>query len=233
MKKIIRSMLVMIAIVMALVITTSGFFRSDIKASGNRVTTGTFEMAIDAMDAATSSQPYSVMSVENSVIVQKNKFPPLDTLLPGEKRTLYISLRNIGSIPYDFRVNFKGTWGDSALDAQNMIEVADVKRFQSGNCEGDIYCTSLVSWLNLPGLFAFAGNPTSFGNLGSMSTTAGSNYFGNSNTITDNINRLNVEEYQVFKVDLLFKPEAGNDFQGKSFTYDLFAQSKQINAPSF
>jgi hypothetical protein len=152
-------------------------------------------------------------------------------MMPGETRSVYVSLRNNGSLPFDYRANISGTWGNGGLDAQNVLGVSNVHRYAANNCTAEVECEDIYYWLVGGGWVNF---PTAVaGDFGSLGNAQSSNYFGHADLTTDGVNTLAANQFTLFRIDFTMSPAAGNDFQGQTFTYSLNAQAKQTNAPAF
>jgi predicted ribosomally synthesized peptide with SipW-like signal peptide len=217
-------------VVLALVLATTGtatlaYFTSNVSATGNLITTGTLRLAVDATGPGTGDS-YWVAYDDGSGVTRLNApFPEVSNMQPGETRDVYVGVRNYGTLPLDYRAYVTGTWGDDDLDVQNVVSVTNVRRF--GTACVDPQCVDLQGYYSSNG-YTHIG-PSPFTDFGGPIT----GYFGYNQTTGDAAFRLAPMEAQIFRVSVTLDEDAGNDFQGQTFTYTLNVEGKQTTAPTF
>ncbi len=230
MKKFLRAWVIIMVVLVATTASSIGFFFSHVSAQNNQINLGSLKVMVSSIG---STGPGFVLAKDvNSQTSQLANFSPIADLLPGQSKSVYIAIQNVGSLPFDYRANFLGSWGDPQLDAQNVFVVAGVKRFPAGDCQSDAKCSDLLNWeLANPGSES-TGPASDFGPQPSL-TAASSTFFGHQDLVSDGINTLSPHQFAIFKADLTLKDSADNSFQGKNFTYSMNIQTKQTNAPKF
>lgn len=223
MKALLRSFVVLALVLVTTGTATLAYFTSQVSATGNLITTGTLRLAIDGTGPGTGDS-YWVAYDNGSGVTQLNApFPTVTNMQPGETRDVYVGVRNMGTVPFDYRGWVTGTWGSEALDEQNMIAVTNVRRF--GTACVDAQCVDLQGYYTGYG-YTHIG-PTPFTDFAGPIT----GYFGFNQSTGDADFTLDPMEAQIFRVSVTLSPLAENDFQGQTFTYALNVEAKQTNAP--
>lgn len=231
MKQVLRSMLVLVIVLGATAGSSLAFFTSSVSATNNLITTGTMRLAIDSTSIGGGNSGYVVAYDNGAGVTQLGNFPTITNMLPGETRSIYTTIRNIGTTPFDYRANITGTWGNVTLDGTGYLTVSQVRRFPTGNCFGDVECEDIYYWLTGIPPFTHTGVDTSFGSMGSA---VSSSFFGHlDNALSDGVSTLAPNQFAIFKVDFTLNTAADNSFQGQTFTYSMNAQAKQQNALTF
>lgn len=118
---------------------------------------------------------------------------------PGEERIVNFDVKNTGSLPMNIRGFATGTWGDAGLDTENRVSVEKVERWNG------------ASWEELgtgPHTGYFYYSPTG-GNTALFIVNGG--------------------DRAQLQLTVKLDEDAGNNFQGKTFTATLQAEAKQTN----
>lgn len=237
MKKLLRSLAIGSLVITSAVVATVGYFSSNLTATGNLITTGVLQSAIDSTANTTTSIPggtgYVVVTDYQGTVSPVAPFQTLTNVQPGETRSVWFSIRNVGSIAFDYRAYFSGSWGDNALDTQNMVSATQVHRYPADNCSGIAGCNNIYYWLTGYGNTNVATD-TDFGSIGVvLPTPSGTGWFGHPNAVSNGSSTLAPNQFALFRVDFKLDENAGNDFQNKTFTYALHSYTKQLTAPTF
>lgn len=232
MKNLLRSALVLTASLSLAVVATLGYFTSNVSATGNLITTGTLRLALDSTLPGSGNAGYVVAYDNNGVMTQLANFPAITNVAPGDTRSVYVAVRNIGSLAFDYRANITGTWSNPTLDGSSPNDTyltVTAGRMDQVACTADPECNDIQGWLTGFG-FSIVGSSTTPMIADNAHNTA---FFGHPNLLSDGSYTLIQNQYSVFKLDFTLSTAAGNDFQGQTFTWALNAQSKQTTAPSF
>jgi len=120
---------------------------------------------------------------------------------PGETAFVNFDVKNVGTLPVNLRGFSTGTWGNLDLDSQNMVKVIQVERWDGSN------------WVNI------------------QSNSSGiTGYFYWSPDGTNNVlYTLNSDDRAQLRLTVELDADAGDDFQGQTFTASLQAEAKQTN----
>lgn len=232
MKALLRSFVVLALVLVTTGTATLAYFTSQVSATGNLITTGTLRLAIDSTLFGGGNSGYVVAYDNGTTTTPGLPFPEITGMQPGDTRSVYVTVRNIGNLPFDYRANFSGAWDDTSLNS-NVISVSNVRRFPTGNCFGNVECQDIYYWLTGIPPFTHTGVDTAFGALGGMAGS-GTSFFGHANgVISDTVNTLLPNQFAIFQVDLTMSTGAGNAYQGQTFRYSMNAQAKQTNATNF
>lgn len=124
----------------------------------------------------------------------------LANLAPGETRTVNFDVKNTGTLDVFLRGYITGTWGtgNEALDAENMIHVTQVERWNGSGWE------VLHPGPEVTGLFYYSPDGTDASHFTVAPDTRAQ-----------------------FQLTVMLDEEADNDYQGKTFTADIVAQARQ------
>jgi len=120
---------------------------------------------------------------------------------PGNQTFVNFDVKNVGSLPVNLRGFAAGTWNVPALDSQNMVKVVQVERW-----DGSSWANILSNPSGITGYFYWSPN----GNNSALYT-------------------VNAGDRAQLRLTVEFDPDAGNDFQGQTFTSSLQVEAKQIN----
>ncbi len=241
MKQILRTLAIGSLVITSAVVATVGYFTSNVTAPGNLITTGTLRAAIDSTNTTTNPTTilpngagYVVAYDLNGVTTLGTRLPDITGMLPGNTRSVWFSIRNIGTTTFDYRANFSGTWGNPTLDGENAVTVTQIHRYQNDFCASVVGCENIYYWLTNGYGYTNVGNVADLGGLTGAVSPTGTAYFGNAGGATDGVNVLAANQFTLFRVDFkLDELVADNDYQGKTLTYNLNLQTKQTTAPSF
>lgn len=192
---------------------------------------GTLRMGIDSLSSEAGAIPYRVAADGDSSVTPQ-ALPAITNLQPGSVSSVYFAVRNTGSLNFDYRGNLQGSWGDPTLDNAQKLQLSNVHRFDLSDCLADDMCKRLNNWLAVDPQAVLTGNKLSTGAMGAMSGASGVN-FGHPNTYSDGSFTLSPHQYSILRMEFTLDASAGNEFQGKNFTYTLNAQAKQTTAPGF
>lgn len=236
MKTLLRSVFVLMSVLVLTGVASFAYFSSNVSATGNLIQTGTLRLALDSTAPGGGNAGYVVAYDNNGVVTQLANFPTITDMAPGITRSVYVAVRNIGSLPFDYRANVSGNWANATIDTGTNATylTATAQRLGTLDCTVDAECNDIATWLNGFG-YSQEGPTTTVIGLGDAHATS---FFGHPNTVSDGSYTLDngpslLGEYSVFKVDFTLSTAAGNDFQGQTFTWSLNAQAKQTTAPSF
>src|SRR3989344_2122501 len=120
---------------------------------------------------------------------------------PGDQSFVNFDVKNVGTLPVNLRGFATGTWGDSGLDSQNMVKVIQVERWDGSN------------WVNI---------------LSNSSGITGYFYWSPDGTNTA-LYTVDSGDRAQLRLTVEFDTNAGDDFQGQTFTASLQAEAKQTN----
>ncbi len=237
-KKVLKSLLVLTVVLATAGLGTRAWFTSEVTAQDNQITTGTLLLAVDSTDATDSYTPpgtgYIVVEQnEDGSVSQHNTFPAWTVAAPGDTYSVYLAVRNKGSIPFNYRAAALGAWQDGAprfgtgscpvdgADADaNLVSVVNVHRYVSGNCESEPGCQNVRGWLNTGPWTEKAG--TSLYDSGPVT-----GYYEDGFA---SIWTLEPSEYVLYRVDLKLSNTTDDCYQGATYHYDLLGEAKQEGA---
>lgn len=139
-------------------------------------------------------------------VVEQNGTDPyafaITNWAPGDSTVLNFDILNTGSIDLFIRGYALGTWGDGALDAEDRVKVTKVERYSGG------------AWEELD---ADAAGITG--------------YFYYSLDGTDTAHFMVAPDARAqLRLTVEFDVDAGDDFQGQTFTAGIFAEGRQTDA---
>src|SRR5258706_4777112 len=117
MKNILRSVVVFGLVAATTVTATLGYFTSNVSATGNLIQTGTLRLALDSTLPGAGNAGYVVAYDNNGTVTQLANFPTVTDMAPGLTKSVYVAVRNIGTMPFDYRANITGSWGNPTIDA--------------------------------------------------------------------------------------------------------------------
>ncbi|MBI4037482.1 hypothetical protein HY382_00350 [Candidatus Curtissbacteria bacterium] len=120
---------------------------------------------------------------------------------PGDQSFVNFDVKNVGTLPVNLRGFAAGSWGTNELDSQNMVRVVQVERWDGS------------SWVNIQ------SNPS--GIIGYF-------YWSPDGTNTA-LYTVNAGDRAQLRLTVEFDEDAGNDFQGQTFTSSLQVEAKQLN----
>lgn len=123
---------------------------------------------------------------------------------PGDDTLVNFDVLNDGTLPVNLRGFAGGTWNVPELDSQNMVRVIKVERWNGASWD-----TILDNPAGITGLFYDTNDGTSGGTAFTVAPGARAQY------------QLTVE----------LDEDAGNAFQGQTFTSSIQIEAKQTNAP--
>lgn len=232
-RKTLKSVLVLTVVLATAGGATKAWFTSSVTASDNEIQTGTLLMAIDStdsLDAYTATGYVVAQQNADGTKVQYNNFPDWTVAAPGDAYSVYLAVRNKGSLPFNFRAAAVGGWlsgsrfgtsgcpTDAAAADANLVSVASVHRYASGNCESELGCRNVRDWLNSYGTWAERS--------GTTVATSGpvSGYY-------DDGLMLDPNQYVLYRVDMGLDDGGTDDcYQGAAYQYDLMGEAKQVGA---
>jgi len=239
MKRIMRS-LVMIGLILITTATASlGYFVKQVTATNNSAQTGTLRLAIDSTQPGAGNGGYEVAH-DDGTEKQLAELPAITNLEPGTTRSIYVAIRNTGSLPFAYRARISGSWGNATIDnaaPSNQQFTVSAEKMDQSNCGNDADCNNLRAWLNNQG-YSFVGNYTqALTNANAHNTS----FFGASSPADQNFTLQSgatngtgyTGDYSILKLDFLLDPTAGNEFEGQTFAWTLDTQSIQTTAPAF
>lgn len=211
---------------------------------------------------------YNVMYDNNGVLVFQNNLEPwanaepgvyssylgstgIETL-PAGNRSIWMAVRNLGSIDAKAAVSFTGHWtglrttdGCAAEGAGNdsLIRLRNVHLYKIGasNCEDHEECRNLRDGL------AVAGIPATYTTDTDLSTTVnwspnsvlnGASFaLSSTGTTGGNSIALGENEYAIARVDMQFAPTISgvnyNCYQGATYLYDVTVNGTQVGDPAW
>jgi len=120
---------------------------------------------------------------------------------PGDQNFVNFDIKNVGSLPINLRGFAAGTWGSSELDGQNMVYVTKVERWNG------------ASWETLA-----TGSPAITGYF----------YYSPDGTNTS-LFEVSADTRAQLRLTVKFDENAGDDFQGATFTSSIQVEAKQVN----
>jgi hypothetical protein len=239
MKRIFRSLLMICLILVTTVTASLGYFVKQVTATDNAVQTGTLRLAIDSTQSGAGNEGYEVAR-DDGTAQQVAQLPTISNLEPGASQSIFVAIRNTGSLPFAYRARISGSWGNATLDnvePSNQLFTVSVGQMDSSTCYNDAECNDLMGWLNNQGYsFVGAGMPL-IGDVNVHDTA----FFGASSPADPQFilqsgaanGSGNTGEYAILKLDFVLDPSAGNEFEGQTFTWAFDTQSTQTTAPSF
>ena len=169
---------------------TFAFFSDNETSSNNAFSAGSLEISLTDQNA-------------DSAFVNENI---ISNWAPGQEALVNFDVKNTGTLPLHLKGAASGTWGNPALDGQNMVRVIEVERWNGSGWE------TIVS--------------NSSGILGDF-------YYTDTGTSAGNYFVVAPDERAQFQLTVLFDEDAGNDFETGVFTSSLSVDAKQVNAPAF
>lgn len=240
MKKILRSIVVLGALLVSTTVGTLGYFSASVSATNNLIQTGTLAVNVATTAPGSGNLGYWV----NVGGVQVANFPAMTNAAPGVPFYFYVAVANGGTLPFDYRAEvapYGGVsntcpngWYDTSDVCQPslspaVVDVTNVYRFsgEPDNCESDPECLDLYTWLtvnnsyNMLGSVVFMNNPTQ--------------PFGHPDTVSNGSYTLPAQnDYSIYRVQVTLDPDATtNAYQNMRFRYTLNVAAKQTNAPTF
>lgn len=133
MKKVIKSILVIMVLAAVVTVATGAWFSSGATAEDNEITTGTLLIAMESTldydnnaantftsDALTETELADYMAylvAEDNADGNRtnpNKFGAWVNAAPGDSTSRYLAIRAKGTVPMNYRVNANGEWTDGA-----------------------------------------------------------------------------------------------------------------------
>lgn len=162
------------------------YFSETAQSTGNTLTTGSLDISITDQNADTEFTGESIVS----------------NWAPGQEALVNFDVKNVGTIPVNFRGSASGTWGNPALDVQNMVKVTKVERWNG------------AAWETIA-----ANNSGITGDI----------YYSPTGTNTA-LFELAPNERAQLQLTVVLDETAGNDFQTETFTATLGVDAKQTNA---
>ena len=239
MKRIMRS-IVMIGLILITTATASlGYFVKQVAATNNTAQTGTLRLAIDSTQPGAGNGGYEVAH-DDGTEKQLAELPAITNLEPGTTRSIYVAIRNTGSLPFAYRARVSGSWGNATLDnaaPSNQQFALSATKMDQSNCYYDAECNDLMGWLNNQG-YRFAGN---YMQALASANAHDTSFFGANSPADQNFTLQSgaangnsyTGDYSILKLDFVLNPSAGNEFEGQTFAWTLDTQSIQTTAPAF
>ena len=219
-KTLLRSFVVTMVAVVALVGATAAYFTANVTSSGNQITTGTMTAYIGSWlnptgDATGQWVAYADKTGNNQI----GNFPAITGVEPGETESGYVVVANHGSLPFHYQGTATGAWVNSSL-INSYMTVPNIHRYAANNCEADAFCEDIYYWLT---------------NAGYSNVSAGADNFSGpivGDTGPDSGNfRLDNLQFTIYRVDLQLNPLADNTYQGETFNYTLNVNAGQLSQP--
>jgi len=155
---------------------------------------------------------------------------------PAGNFSIWLAVRNRGTLPLQYEAAANGSWTlipRVTSDQTNcglltpdpsLVRVMNIHRYNvsaSAGCNNHIPCQNLrdalvnLSWVPHPTTVANDSGPI----LG---------WYDESSDVT-----LQGHQFVIYRVDLQLSENAGNCYQGATYTYDLVGQAKQVGAPIY
>jgi predicted ribosomally synthesized peptide with SipW-like signal peptide len=251
MKKILKSMLVIFAVMMLVVTSTYAWFTSTVTALNNEITVGTLQLAVDEADGMTYGGVWGTDAWEvvrenaDGSVTQSTTFTPWVNAAPDDINPYYIGVRNRGTISANIRSYALGAWtagprlngtnGCPVLADANadLIKVATIHQYATtptGGCESAIGCRNMRdalqtgSWTPVGGLTALDANNVTGLYFG---TTTGTGL------LADSYFALAENEFVVYRIDLQLDNTANDCYQGATYQFDFTVEGKQVAASTW
>ncbi len=258
-KKILKSLLVLSVVLATVGTATRAWFTSTVTAADNEVTTGTLLLAVDSTRTHTYSgdwnlyDAYNVVRDVDGVSEDREDFEPwvnaepgvfvaysggagVETL-PAGNFSVWVAVRNKGTLPLNYRFRTSGGWvadsgrlGDGTCGSSgnaNLVQVKEVYRYGNLSHNPDTGCESHEECRNIRDALMDLGTGWT-----PASTTVDTFVLSPGDWVDDDVT-LNEKEFAIYRLDMNLSENAGNCYQGATYLYDLTAQAKQVDAPSF
>lgn len=257
MKRILKSVFTIAAVLAVLGTGTKAYFSSTVTAQDNVITTGTLLLAVDTAQNNTYVGTWGfpnawevVRQNADGSVTQSNFFIPWTGAAPGESFDYFVGVRNAGTIDANIRATATGAWvsgpgfGTDGCPATaeganaSLVSVTNVHLYAAApgsGCESHIGCRNLRdglltgSWMTLSGLTA--GDKTA--------PDSGMYFYGTTNgnttsTAQADLYNLGGSEFVVYRVTAqLDGPGTNNCYQGATYNFDFTVEGKQYNAPAW
>jgi predicted ribosomally synthesized peptide with SipW-like signal peptide len=235
-KKVLKSVLVLSLVLATGVGASRAYFTSTVTAADNEVTTGTLLLALDSAEDDSYTGTGYVVAVQNEdgSMNQLDDFPAWENAEPGKTESVYVAVRNKGTLPFNFRTMVSGEWVwkssprhgvsgsgcsyDHITSHNGLVYLDSVYRFGNGNCDGEAGCRNIRDWLE--GL----GNGWTMKSVSANTFNNISGYFedGFASSAT-----LDAKEFVVYRYDLKLKEKTDDCFQGSTYQYDVLSEAIQ------
>jgi len=235
MKRLVKSVFLILITVALAGSATGAYFTSSVTAEDNTIKTGTLMAAVGTSqytdtglynNDTNSNTAWRVAYDNHGTVVSGGSFPALTNMAPREERSIYVAIYNWSDLPFYAQGYLRGLWSAGSRLPNNpdsdLMQVRNVHRYAvtaTGGCENHSGCRAIRQWLTNAGYTPANASKTDVGPF--------SHGFTTERVINGNDVQIGSREFVVYRIDVRLSPNAGNDYQGATYSYNFYVDAWQ------